>query len=359
MKKGMSIEKDKDTFEKEEADNESLELKGPIISYGADYTLDTIRQYVDNKQITVQPSFQRKFVWDIKKASKLIESFILGYPVPNILLGRDSDTEAMEVIDGQQRILSICDYFKGRFRDNKVFRLTGDVMDSLEGKAFDDLEESLQIKLRNAILKAVVLVYPKKDPDIKFTAFQRINTGSVILNQQEIRNCIYGGRLNDFLIDLNKNNETWRGLFGQKPDKRMKDVETMLRFYAAYYKGDKYEKPITSFLNTFMQEKRDIPSEEIEEWRQLFDKTLSIIVKNIGKSFPRTTKSKAFNRAVFESVMVAVARLKKSKKLKESKLKEKYTTLIEDETYLTSVTSGTSDKKNYKGRIEVASRMLS
>ncbi|MDZ4296563.1 MAG: DUF262 domain-containing protein, partial [Patescibacteria group bacterium] len=113
MKKNINEELNNITpnFAQEEADDESLTLKGPIISYGADYTLDSIRQYVnDSKQIVVQPSFQRKFVWDIKKASKLIESFILGYPVPNILLGRDPDTEIMEVIDGQQRILSVCDF---------------------------------------------------------------------------------------------------------------------------------------------------------------------------------------------------------------------------------------------------------
>ncbi len=201
-------EKNSDIFVGEDYEDESLALKGPIISYGADYTLDSIKQYVDNKQIIVQPSFQRKFVWDIKKASKLIESFILGYPVPNILLGRDPETEKMEVIDGQQRILSICDFFKGKFRDEKIFKLTGDknnegIDKKYINKTFDNLDETVQNKLRNSVLKAIILVYPKDDPNIKYTAFQRINTGSVVLNQQEIRNCIYGGPLNDLLFKIN------------------------------------------------------------------------------------------------------------------------------------------------------------
>ena len=349
----------KQLFSSEDSDDESLALRGPIISYGADYTLGSVRQYVEDKQIIVTPSFQRKFVWDIKKASKLIESFILGYPVPNILLGRDSDTEIMEVIDGQQRISSVSDFFKGRFRDEKIFRLTGDVDQQFSGKTFDELEESTQRKLKNAILKAVVLVYPKDDPNIKFTAFQRINTGSVVLNQQEIRNCIYGGPFNDLLFELNEKNREWRELLSKKTDKRMRDVETILRFFAAYYDSANYEKPITAFLNSFMDKNRNISEQEIKERRELFNSTLKVIVDNIGKDlFPRSAKSKSFNRAIFESVMVAVVRLQEKQKLNYKMLKTRYEGMIKDQSFLESVTSQTSDKKKYLDRIEKACKML-
>ena len=145
MKNNTEEQNNNASFEKEESDEETLQLKGPIISYGADYTLDSTRQYVDSKQIIVQPSFQRKFVWDIKKASKLIESFILGCPVPNILLGRDAETEIMEVINGRQRILSVCDFFKGRFRDEKVFKLTGEIDQKFAGKTLIILKNRLKI----------------------------------------------------------------------------------------------------------------------------------------------------------------------------------------------------------------------
>jgi hypothetical protein len=359
MTKSISDDRN-DTFVTEEADDESLALKGPIISYGADYTLDSVRQYVnDSKQIIVQPSFQRKFVWDIKKASKLIESFILGYPVPNILLGRDPDTEIMEVIDGQQRILSICDFFKGKFRNEKVFKLSGDIDIKFIGKTFDELDEAIQNKLRNAVLKAVVLVYPKEDPNIKFTAFQRINTGSVVLNQQEIRNCIYGGSLNDMLIDINENNKSWRTLLSRKPDKRMKDVETILRFFAAYSNSKNYEKPITAFLNSFMEKNRNITEEEEKKWKTLFNDTLQLAIDKIGADFPKTPKSKSFNRAVFESVMVAIAQLKESRKIKKGNLVQNYKTLVADEKDLEPVTAQTSDKKNYTTRISIALQTLS
>jgi hypothetical protein len=351
-------------FNPEETDDESLPLKGPIISYGADYTLDSIRQYNETKQIIVQPSFQRKFVWDIKKASKLIESLLLGYPVPNILLGRDPESEVMEVIDGQQRLLTICDYFKGRFRDERIFKLTGDKDDEgidkrFINKTFDDLDESYQKKLKNAVLKAIILVYPKEDPNIKFAAFQRINTGSVVLNQQEIRNCIYGGTFNDLLFEINENNATWRKIISKKSDKRMKDVETILRFFAAFFEGHNYDKPITSFLNKFMSDNKKIEEQKIKFYKNLFDDTIKIIDHNIGSAFPRTKDSKTFNRAIFESVMSAVAYLQNKKKLNEKNLKSNYDTLINDSDYINSITAQTSDKKNYKKRLEVAKKILS
>lgn len=345
---------------KEDVDVESLPLKEPIISYGADYTLDSIRQYVADRQIVVQPSFQREFVWDIKKSSKLIESFLLGYPVPNILLGRNPETETMEVIDGQQRILSIYDYFIGTFRGEKIFKLTGEDIDSrFREKSFGDLDEATQKKLRNSVLKAVVMVYPKTDPNIKFTVFQRINTGSIVLNQQEIRNCIYGGNFNEMLIKLNKENAQWRKLVGRKPDKRMKDVETLLRFFAAYEMSDKYEKPLTGFLNVFMDAHKDATVTVTENWTYLFNNTLELLVEHIGvKDFPKSKGSNTFNRAVFESVMTAVARLESEGKLDLPGLKMKYLTLISNELFVEAVTSNTSDKKVYKDRMRMSYEML-
>lgn len=356
MKKEEEV---KDILTPEESDDESLSLKDPIISYGADYTLDTIRQYINNKQITVQPSFQRKFVWDIKKGSKLIESFLLGYPVPNILLGRPQDTELMEVIDGQQRLLTINYFFSGKFKNESVFKLVGDDIDvQFRDKTFDDLSDVLQRKLKNAVMKAVVLVYPPKDADLKFTVFQRINTGSVVLNQQEIRNCIFGGSFNDMLIDLNNSDKVWRAQYSRTPDKRMRDVETILRFLAGHQSWKTYDKPMTGFLNKFMEEHRHDQKEKLDELRELFSKTIKVVTDNITHPFSPTGKAKVLNRAMFESIMVAVARLQKEGKLAEGSLAKKHKLLLEDKEYIENVAIYTSDKKRYLSRMETAYKTL-
>lgn len=350
---------EKKSFIPEEVDDEVLPLRDPIISYGADYTLDSVRQYIKDKQITVQPSFQRKFVWDIKKASKLIESFLLGYPVPNVLLGRPQETELMEVIDGQQRLMSINDFFSGKFRNETVFKLTGDDIDAqFRNKTFDDLGDVLQRKLKNAVLKAVILVYPKEDPNIKFTVFHRVNTGSIVLNQQEIRNCIFGGPLNEMLIRLNESNKKWRSQYSKKPDRRMRDVESILRFFAAYFNWKNYEKPMTGFLNNFMSKNRDASMEILQEWTDIFTKTLDIVTNNVTHPFSPTGKSRVINRSMFESIMTAIARLDKEGKLKSSSLGQKYRKLLENNEYIDSVTVYTSDKKRYMSRMELAYKLF-
>jgi len=341
-------------YVEEDVDGESLSPKGPAVSYGADYTLDTIAQYVKNKDIIVQPGFQRKEVWDKNKSSKLIESFLLGYPVPNILLGRPQNDDRMEVIDGQQRIVAISSYLKGMFKDS-VFRLTGDIAPQFVNKSFEELEEADQRRLRNQVLKATILVYQEEEPNLKFSVFQRINTGSVVLTQQEIRNCIYGGSLNDMLHAINENKQ-WRSLQSAKPDSRMRDEEAILRFYASFFDRDHYQKPMTKFLNDFMNKHQALEQEKVLEWTALFQNTLSTIMKNFsGKNpFALLLTSRQLNRAIFESVMVAVATLTKEGKTNFRDFTKKHSLLVADSDFQESVSTGTSSEKKYAQRFERA-----
>ncbi len=343
-----------DSFVKDEAEQEELPLYNPVISYGADYTLDTISQYVENETIIIQPAFQRNFVWDIKKASKLIESFLLGYPVPNILLGRPQNDDRMEVIDGQQRIRTISGFINGVFNDAE-FRLSGDIISKYADKTFDELDETDQRRFRNSVLKTTILVYQENDPDLKFSVFQRINTGSVVLNQQEIRNCIFGGSFNEFLHEVNRY-PAWRSFFSSKPDKRMRDEETILRFFASYFDRENYEKPMTSFLNIFMSKHRQLGKNKQLEWKELFENTLDIIEENFDGNNPFSLKegSRQFNRALFEAVMVAVATHKANGKSNFRDFFTKHKKLISDDDFIDSVSTGTSAEKKYTLRFEKA-----
>ena len=334
-----------DTFTSEELDNESLTTKGPATNYGVDYTLHTLAQFVEDGDIEVHPAFQRRAVWDKHKASRLIESFLLGYPVPNILLGRPENGDKLEVIDGQQRVLAISSYLAGKST------LTGDITPQYLKKSFNDLDEVDQRRLKNQVLKATILIYSVDQPDLKFSAFQRINTGSVVLTQQEIRNAIYGGSLNDFLHELNRD-EQWRATVSLKRDSRMRDEETLLRFFAALFNRSEYQKPMTKFLNTFMEDHRNASQEELQIWRERFDSALKVIVDNYNGQYPfsLTPTSKQMSRAVFESIMVTVAELLDDGKTNFRDFTAKHKRLFKDEEYLESVTSHTSDDKRYKAR---------
>jgi len=159
----------------------------------------------------------------------LIESFLLGLPVPSIFVYK-TPSQIQLIIDGQQRVTSICSFFDGQLPDGKPFFLKG-VDPKWEGKFFSDLAVEDQIRLRDAVLRVMTVeqLDPKDNTSI-YHIFQRLNTGGTELTPQEVRNCAYQGPLTDLLLDLNTNT-TWREIFGtSKPDPRMRDVELILSF---------------------------------------------------------------------------------------------------------------------------------
>ena len=125
----------------DDAVNETEEFRYSITSYGADYTVDSIVQRIEKEKIFVPP-FQRKYVWTQIQASRFIESLILGLPVPGVFFSKEEATERLLIIDGQQRILSIANFYRGVFGEKK-FRLKG-VQEDLEGKTYEELNEADQ-----------------------------------------------------------------------------------------------------------------------------------------------------------------------------------------------------------------------
>jgi uncharacterized protein with ParB-like and HNH nuclease domain len=139
------------TEELEEEEQDVLTYK--ISYYPADFTLKGYLEKSKNGQLVI-PSFQRSFVWDQVKASKLIESFLLGLPVPGVFLYKERDTNKLQVIDGQQRILSAVRFFKNDF-DDKAFRLKN-VHPKWNGKKYEDLDEADKFQLDDTVLRATV-----------------------------------------------------------------------------------------------------------------------------------------------------------------------------------------------------------
>lgn len=186
-----------------------------------DWTPENIVTMI-NSGVIDMPVFQRNYVWDIKKASRLVESLILGLPIPEVFFYTAGDeNDSYKVIDGQQRILSIYFYILGKFPKNTSSRLSvrenvdkpGVLLDSiskksdfrdfklvldegnpLNNKSFSELEESLQIKLKiKRYLRAVVIRQNATDVnnEAMFEVFSRFNTGGSFLTNQEIRASLY------------------------------------------------------------------------------------------------------------------------------------------------------------------------
>lgn len=332
----------------ETADEQIEVIVYKIANYPADYTLQGLYDKDKEKEILIPP-FQRKFVWTLSQASRLIESFLLGLPVPSIFLYKEKKSQKLLVIDGQQRLKTIFGYFKSVFPDTKKpFYLKG-VNNKWKDKSFLDLDDPDKRRLRDSVLRAVIVeqLDPKDNTSIHHI-FQRLNTGGTILRPQEIRNCIYQGNFNDLLNELNTNKE-WRKIIGTPiPDKRMRDVELILRFLGLYCRYKKYKSPMKDFLSNFMSEYRN-DKVKIKKFREIFEKTVSSIVQDLNPH-PFVIKA-GLQAAVFDSIMVAFALNLDNI---PPDIRERHQKLLKDGEYEKSVYEFTTVEKFVKQRINLA-----
>jgi uncharacterized protein with ParB-like and HNH nuclease domain len=309
------------------------------------------------------PHFQRRYVWTQVQASKLIESFLLGLPVPPVFLYTEQKEGSLLVVDGQQRLRSVQFFFDGHFGDESEgtrppFRLAGLHENSRYGnKTYRDLEDTdpeAFNKLNDAVLRSFVVkqLNPRDHTSI-FHIFERLNTGGTFLQGQEIRNCIYPGPFNDLLHDLNSF-PLWRELFGKKQrDKRQRDVELILRFFALHFNRRRYEKPMKEFLNKYMAANQDLPAASRKEFKELFRNTVERVHSNLGsKPFHVRT---GLNAAVYDSVFIAFA---SNPGKKPAHAKQHFEKLIHDEDYMEAVSFGTTDTGAIPRRIKKAADFL-
>lgn len=334
-------------------------LKYEVITYPADFTLEGLVSKYEKKQIKI-PGFQRKYVWKQGQASRLIESFLLGLPVPAIFLYVDPVDNIMNVIDGQQRLMSIVYYFKGFFGEEiksrkKIFKLEG-ISDKspFYKKTYEDIERdnpSSWNQLNDSVLRAFVIKQTNpRDMTSAYHIFERLNTGGTQLSSQEIRNCLYHGSFNDLLGTLNQY-ENWRKIFGQqKSHVRQRDIELILRFFAFYFND--YSKPMVNFLSGFMSKKRKVNDNEKEKMEQLFKNTCNKTIELFGeKPFHL---QKGLNVAVYDSVFIAIA---KSENIPDD-IKKRYDNLKSNEEYIEYVHKWTTDNNRVKARFEIAQKTL-
>lgn len=235
-----------------------------------DFNITTIFNLIDSGRIEM-PIFQRNYIWDKKRASKFIESLVLGLPIPQIFLYQKERNKFL-VIDGQQRLLSVYYFIKQRFplsekraELRKIFDMNGGIPDSIlyDDAYFQDFKlqfaksEIGEKNPLNGLRYSTLGIYksnfefmtmrcmairqnePKEDDSSVFEIFNRLNTGGVNLTNQEIRACLY---YSDFYKMLNKLNQNsiWRNIYGKPEDGKFKDVEVILRSFALLYDGKKY-----------------------------------------------------------------------------------------------------------------------
>ncbi len=336
---------------------ELIPFKYSITSYGADFPVDGLVRRIEDGSIYV-PSFQREYVWKLKQASRFIESLLLGLPVPGIFLSKEQDTQKLLVIDGQQRLRTLQYFYNGVFEPNgKTFALKG-VQSKFSNATYKALQDEDRRRLDDSIIHATIVKQdePSDDDSSIYYIFERLNTGGTLLQPQEIRACIYHGKFNDLLRKLNKN-RSWRLMYGPVSS-RMRDQELILRFLALYSRSSKYTKPMKEFLNNYMGRNRALKFESPQQLSEAFEGAIGLVHKHIGK---RAFKpKKALNAAVFDAVMVGVAKRLTGGKIKNpDALKKRYEGLLRNKNFIRASSTGTADEESVSTRISLATSAFS
>lgn len=284
------------------------------VIWGTDWTTETIARQLEKGNIDLNPTFQRRDAWTNQEKSKLIESLILGLPVPPIILAENKRKKnSYIVIDGKQRLLSIRRFFAKEENSDiafKILKLSGlEILKELNGKSFSDLEMSEYISnLENQSIRTIVI---KNWPDEAFlyTVFLRLNTGSKKLSSQELRQALKPGPFLDFLDDATAESKSMMKMLNNKrADSRMKDIELALRYYAFKFNIEFYKGNLKNFLdstceklNKSWNESREVYQEEFINLEKAID--FSYEIMGTGSPFSRYTQgtpNNRFNRSIFE-----------------------------------------------------------
>ncbi|MCR5196751.1 MAG: DUF262 domain-containing protein [Pseudobutyrivibrio sp.] len=349
-----------------EEEDEDIDLsdRKKIDFSGKDSDIDGLYRQYQKGRLLIQPDYQRKYVWDPKKASLLIESILMNIPIPIIYLAATSDGK-INVIDGQQRLTSIFSFIDGVFPDGKAFKLTGlQVLTGLKNKTFKDLDEIEQNKLLDYSIRTITFS-SDSDPDLQYEIFTRLNSGSVSLNDQELRNCIYRGKFNEFIKQLASDKDFLSLLGYKEPHSRMKDVELVLRFISFYKKTYiNYKGTMKLFFNDTMREYANIDDVDMKNIQAAFKTAVTNIYSLLGECCFRrfklndgeyTWESKILNVALYDILMDSMARIPTTVLMRHlDSIREAYIDLmVSNQEFIDAISFKTSDATIVKKRFKI------
>jgi 5-methylcytosine-specific restriction endonuclease McrA len=273
-----------DQLEPENGDEEPLAKSDdrPVTSESRDWTISSLADKVNRGQLDLQPQFQREYVWDTRPelAPRLIESLLLEIPIPPIYFGKVAEGR-WEIIDGQQRLTTLVNFVANKFPLRKLLR-----MNSLNDKFFKDLSKEQQEKILDAPIRSIV-IDAAGNMDLRYEIFERLNRGSMALNEQELRNCVYRGPFNELLSVLERDS-SWRKVKGGTvPEERFKEREMILRFFAFANRLPQYNGNLKRFLNEYMSQYAPREAADLKAHTTLFKQTMQNVYAVFGDKSAR------------------------------------------------------------------------
>jgi len=265
-----------------------------IVTEQARYPLDSIETMLDSDKYNRNPEYQRRKRWNNTRKSRLIESFIMNVPIPPIFL-YEIDYSFYEVMDGQQRLTAIYDFYKGKFKLEGL-----EYWQELNGRSYQDLPEQVKKGIDRRYLSSIILLQEtakseEEAENLKQIVFERLNSGGEKLTAQETRNALNNGKFNQLCIKLAENDlfrKMWNlpldsegeeKLLESESYRKMEDVELVLRFFA-YRHIDNLKSSVDKFLDEYLKQANNYPDETIEKLGNIFQETIQLIYSILGDS---------------------------------------------------------------------------
>ncbi|RGD79975.1 DUF262 domain-containing protein [Bacteroides caccae] len=348
-------------------DINSVEDNADLIVYSRDWTVATILNQIEQGNIDLNPGFQRRNAWNDTKRSRLIESILIGYPIPEIVLAESKGKRnSFIVIDGKQRLLTIAGY-----KDNEKYKYwdrrnpkTADLKSKYNALSYDDLSSDTELLriFENSALRCTVISNYHSENSL-YDIFYRLNAGSTKLSSQELRQALNKGKFSEFLLQVTDEDNILRNVMNIKePDKRLRDVEVLLRCmsfleYASDYKGN-----LLQFLDNktkVFNERWNSDQEYIETLKnRVFEavkKLVDVFGNNnkVGRKYKNGELNTKFNRVLLEVLVFFFDKIGHGKLTidNNSKFKDLYIKLFEEDfDFQATIDGSTKNMENYKIR---------
>lgn len=334
-----------------------------VIVYSRDWTIGTIYNQIILGNIDLNPKFQRRNAWTDEKRSKLIESIVMGYPVPEIVLAENPQKKrSYIVIDGKQRLLTIAGFIdnnKYQYWDkNKLKKL--DVKKELNGLGYCDVDDNIRRELDNSSLRCTVIT-GYNDIQVLYDIFYRLNSGSVSLSTQELRQSLIPGDFADYLLEITNSKQPIHDVMNiEGPDRRFRDIENLLRIMSFVKYPQMYNGNLKKFLDDSMRRITSNWATEKNNIKDIYKKInfaidlLSKIFNDytaIGRKYDGDEMLGRFNKVLFEVELFYFIHLDSSiENQKEQFIKGLKELCNNDTQFRDSIESSTKSMENYRVR---------
>ncbi len=312
---------------------------------------------LENGEIELQPDFQRAAdIWDNVQKSRLIESILLGLPLPAFYFSEDPKTHNLSIIDGLQRICAIKDFVLDKEKPLKLVGLQ--FLTKFEGKTYDELERPEIRRIQS--LKITMNTLRGTTPiNVKYVIFQRVNTAGVPLTPQEMRHALNQGQATKFIKELAELESFKKATCYSVKTKRMQDRDFANRFVAFYIGYKDYTGELDVFMNDKMGELNKMTPERLNNIRSAFDKSMKTCYDIFGndafrKRYNMEDQRKPISKAVFDTMSVNIAWLNDEDREKlvhcKNEFKEQFHTLFNDKAFNEAVSVATAQKNKVTKR---------